>query len=151
MLVAVAAHCQRCWWAASAGGGADPSADLTRAHMLLRVALVGKWMLLSALVWIVLDSFSGLAAGAFRMQFGVQGAWGDIPIHLTEMAPPAFRATFPVVAYQLGNTVSSGSAEIEATGGDHLKTTIRGVMVPDNAKVHGILMGLWRGDYGYWA
>ena len=26
-----------------------------------------------------------------------------IPIHLAEMSPPAYRATFPGVAYQLGN------------------------------------------------
>ncbi|KAJ7148216.1 carboxylic acid transporter [Mycena filopes] len=92
-------------------------------------------------LWIIPDSFSGLAAGAFCIQFGVQGAWGVIPIHLAEMAPPAFRATFPGVAYQLGNMVSSASAQIEATGGDHLKTTIRGVVVPDYAKVQGILIG----------
>ena len=29
--------------------------------------------------------------------------WTQIPIHLSEMSPPAFRATFPGVAYQLGN------------------------------------------------
>ena len=28
---------------------------------------------------------------------------GQIPIQLAEMSPPAFRATFPGVAYQLGN------------------------------------------------
>ena len=27
----------------------------------------------------------------------------QIPIQLAEMSPPAFRATFPGVAYQLGN------------------------------------------------
>ncbi|KAJ7184789.1 hypothetical protein C8R46DRAFT_1343794 [Mycena filopes] len=47
----------------------------------------------------------------------------QISIHLAEMAPPAFRATFPVVAYQLGNMVFSASAQIEAAGGE--KTTIR--------------------------
>ncbi len=41
--------------------------------------------------------------------------------------------------------VSSASAQIEATGGDHLKTTIikNGVptVVPDYARVQGILIG----------
>ena len=54
-------------------------------------------------LWIIPDSFSGLAAGAFCLQIGVQGAWGVIPIFLAEMSPPGFRATFPGVAYQLGN------------------------------------------------
>ncbi|KAJ7032514.1 carboxylic acid transporter [Mycena alexandri] len=93
-------------------------------------------------LWIIPSSFSGLAAGAFCIQFGVQGAWGVIPIHLAEMAPPAFRATFPGVAYQLGNMVSSASAQIEATGGNNLKTTLKGVVVPDYAKVQGILLGV---------
>lgn len=35
---------------------------------------------------------------------GVQVNVGEqIPIQLAEMSPPAFRATFPGVAYQLGN------------------------------------------------
>ncbi|KAK7036163.1 MFS domain-containing protein [Favolaschia claudopus] len=94
-------------------------------------------------LWIIPDTFGGLAAGAFFVQFGVQGAWGVIPVHLAEMAPPAFRATFPGVAYQLGNAVSSASAQIEATGGDHLKTHVRFSPdpVPDYAKVQGILIG----------
>lgn len=42
-------------------------------------------------------------------------AWGVIPILLSEISPPAFRTTFPGVAYQLGNMVSSASAQIEAS------------------------------------
>lgn len=41
--------------------------------------------------------------------------------------------------------VSSASAQIEATGGDHLKTTIvkngKRTVVPDYARVQGILIG----------
>jgi len=92
-------------------------------------------------LWIIPNNFSALAAGAFCIQFGVQGAWGVIPIHLTEMAPPAFRATFPGVAYQIGNMISSAAAQIEATGGDHLKTVVNGNVVPDYGKVQGILIG----------
>jgi SHS family lactate transporter-like MFS transporter len=70
---------------------------------------------------------------------------GVIPILLAEMSPPGFRATFPGVTYQLGNMISSSSAQIEATGGDHLKTTIvvGGVrkVVDDYARVQGILIG----------
>jgi len=97
-------------------------------------------------LWILPNNFSGLAAGAFCIQVGVQGAWGVIPIFLTEISPPAFRATFPGVAYQLGNMVSSASAQIEATGGDHLKVNLtqngKTTQVADYAKVQAILIGV---------
>ncbi|KAF9497945.1 MFS general substrate transporter [Pleurotus eryngii] len=113
-----------------------------RLTIILFVVLIGAFIPL----WIIPSTFGGLAAGAFCIQFGVQGAWGVIPILLAEMSPPAFRATFPGVAYQLGNMVSSASAQIEATGGGNLRTTIikDGVPtdVPDYATVQGILIGV---------
>jgi MFS transporter, SHS family, lactate transporter len=48
-----------------------------------------------------------LALGGFLMQFMVQGAWGVVPAHLNELSPPAVRGTFPGLAYQLGNFLSS--------------------------------------------
>ena len=42
----------------------------------------------------------------------VQGAWGVIPVHLNELSPPAFRASFPGIAYQIGNMISSPAAEM---------------------------------------
>ncbi|KAI5830356.1 MFS general substrate transporter [Schizophyllum commune Tattone D] len=121
-----------------------------------RLTIVAFVCLLAAFIplWILPNGFSALAAGAFCVQFGVQGAWGVIPIQLAEMSPPAFRATFPGVAYQLGNMVSSASAQIEATGGDHQRTTLKNpdgtlvikdgqpVDIPDYAKVQGILIGV---------
>lgn len=113
-----------------------------RLSILIHVVLIGVFIPL----WILPSSFSALAAGAFCIQWGVQGAWGVIPIHLSEMSPPAFRATFPGVAYQIGNMVSSAAAQIEATAGDNLKITVvqNGVVkqVPDYAKVQGILIGV---------
>ncbi|KAG1732452.1 carboxylic acid transporter protein [Suillus paluster] len=113
-----------------------------RLTIVIFVLLVGAFIPL----WVLPSSFSGLSAGAFWIQVGVQGAWGVIPIQLAEMSPPAFRATFPGVAYQLGNMVSSASAQIEATGGNNLKTTImqNGVLtvVPDYATVQAIFIGV---------
>ncbi|TCD70885.1 hypothetical protein EIP91_001193 [Steccherinum ochraceum] len=109
-----------------------------RLTIVIFVLLIGVFIPL----WIIPSSFSALAAGAFCIQFGVQGAWGVIPIQLAEMSPPAFRATFPGVAYQIGNMVSSASAQIEATGGDQLRTTLNGKDVPDYATVQGILIGV---------
>jgi SHS family lactate transporter-like MFS transporter len=55
-----------------------------------------------------------LAVGGFLMQFMVQGAWGAIPVHLNEMSPPAVRAIFPGLAYQLGNVLSSRNSVLQA-------------------------------------
>ncbi|KAG1882766.1 major facilitator superfamily domain-containing protein [Suillus subluteus] len=97
-------------------------------------------------LWVIPTSFSALSAGAFCIQVGVQGAWGVIPIQLAEMSPPAFRATFPGVAYQIGNMVSSASAQIEATGGANFQTTVikDGVSTsePDYATVQAIFIGV---------
>jgi len=112
-----------------------------------RLTIISFILLIGAFIplWILPSSFSGLAAGAFCIQFGVQGAWGVIPIQLAELSPPAFRATFPGVAYQLGNMISSASAQIEATGGENLvKTIIKNgklITVPNYGAVQGILIG----------
>jgi SHS family lactate transporter-like MFS transporter len=55
-----------------------------------------------------------LALGGFLMQFMVQGAWGVIPAHLNELSPPAVRGTFPGLAYQLGNLLSSRNGVLQA-------------------------------------
>ncbi|KAG1727821.1 carboxylic acid transporter protein [Suillus lakei] len=113
-----------------------------RLTIVIFVLLIGAFIPL----WVLPSSFSSLSAGAFCIQVGVQGAWGVIPIQLAEMSPPAFRATFPGVAYQIGNMISAASAQIEATGGDNLKTTIikNGVptVVPDYATVQAIFIGV---------
>lgn len=70
-----------------------------RLTIIIFIVLTGAFIPL----WILPNTFSGLSAGAFWLQFGVQGAWGVIPIQLAEMSPPGFRATFPGVTYQLGN------------------------------------------------
>jgi len=108
-----------------------------RLTIMFFIILIGCFIPL----WILPHGFSPLSAGAFCLQFGVQGAWGVIPIQLAELSPPAFRATFPGLMYQLGNMVSSASAQIETTGGNHLRTILNGQNVPDYAKVQGILLG----------
>ncbi|PSK35073.1 Carboxylic acid transporter [Elsinoe australis] len=62
--------------------------------------------------WIMPHGESHLSASGFFMQFFVQGAWGVIPIHLNELSPPAYRSSFPGITYQLGNMISSPSAQI---------------------------------------
>jgi MFS transporter, SHS family, lactate transporter len=70
-----------------------------------------------SLVVIPLWSFGGsipvLAAGAFLMQVGVQGAWGIIPAHLNELSPDSVRGLLPGFAYQLGILFAAPTNNIE--------------------------------------
>ncbi|MEG8180194.1 MFS transporter [Nocardia terpenica] len=54
-----------------------------------------------------------LCLGSFLMQVMVQGAWGVIPAHLTEMSPDAIRGFYPGVTYQLGNLLASLNLPIQ--------------------------------------
>src|SRR5262249_10524101 len=82
------------------------------AALALSLAMIWPW------------SFGGsialLAAGAFLMQFGVQGAWGIVPAHLNEVAPDAVRGLVPGLAYQLGILIASPTSNLEHWLRDHL-------------------------------
>ena len=54
-----------------------------------------------------------LVLGSFLMQLLVQGAWGVIPAHLTEMSPDAIRGFYPGVTYQLGNVLAAANLPIQ--------------------------------------
>jgi SHS family lactate transporter-like MFS transporter len=54
-----------------------------------------------------------LCLGSFVMQLFVQGAWGVIPAHLTEMSPDAIRGLYPGVTYQLGNLLAAFNLPIQ--------------------------------------
>jgi len=97
-----------------------------------------------------------LAAGAFAMQFSVQGAWGVIPAHLNELSPPEIRATFPGFVYQLGNLLAAVNLNLqiaiaEAHGNDYglamalvvgTVVVVIAVMVVLGREQRGISMGL---------
>jgi SHS family lactate transporter-like MFS transporter len=63
--------------------------------------------------WAFGSSLFVLAAGAFMMQMGVQGAWGIIPVHLNELSPDEVRGLVPGLAYQLGILIASPTNSIE--------------------------------------
>ncbi|QPG77312.1 hypothetical protein FOA43_004721 [Brettanomyces nanus] len=96
-------------------------------------ALIYPWAFVSG---------SGINAGAFFLQFCVQGAWGSVPVHLSELAPAEFRAFVVGLAYQLGNLASSASSTIETSIGENFPITL-----PDSkpgynyAKVMAIFVG----------
>ncbi|HET9596960.1 MAG TPA: MFS transporter [Anaeromyxobacteraceae bacterium] len=54
-----------------------------------------------------------LCLGSFLMQVFVQGAWGIIPAHLTELSPDAIRGFYPGVTYQLGNCLAAFNLPIQ--------------------------------------
>ncbi|KAF2841275.1 MFS general substrate transporter [Patellaria atrata CBS 101060] len=89
--------------------------------------------------WILPTSERGLSASGFFMQFFVQGAWGVIPIHLNELSPPAFRSLFPGLTYQIGNMISSPSAQIvNAIAESHFLKNHMG----DRVEAYGPTMGI---------
>ena len=65
-------------------------------------------------LWAYSHTAGMLALGAFGMQFFVQGAWGVIPAHLSELAPNALRGTFTGLAYQTGNLIASYNATLQS-------------------------------------
>jgi SHS family lactate transporter-like MFS transporter len=73
---------------------------------------------IAALVVIPLWAFAPnqalLISGAFLMQFMVQGAWGVIPAHLSEVSPDSVRAFLPGFAYQSAGLLASSVVYIEA-------------------------------------
>ena len=75
-------------------------------------------------LWAYSRTAAMLALGAFGMQFFVQGAWGVIPAHLSELAPNVLRGTFTGLAYQTGNLIASYNATLQSRiadshGGDY--------------------------------
>ena len=65
-------------------------------------------------LWAYSHTAAMLALGAFAMQFFVQGAWGVIPAHLSELSPTAMRGTFTGFAYQTGNLIASYNATLQS-------------------------------------
>ena len=66
-------------------------------------------------LWIFSPGIALISAGAFLMQFMVQGVWGVIPAHINELAPDRLRAFLPGFAYQVGVLIASSAPYIEAS------------------------------------
>lgn len=88
------------------------------------IVIASIWALPLIPLWAFSSRPALLAAGAFLLQFGVQGAWGVVPAHLNELAPDSVRGTFPGFVYQLGNLLASVNTTLQAgiassRGGDY--------------------------------
>ncbi len=64
-------------------------------------------------IWAYSSSAGSLCVGAFLMQVVVQGAWGVVPAHLSELSPDAIRGFYPGVTYQLGNCIAAFNLPIQ--------------------------------------
>jgi MFS transporter, SHS family, lactate transporter len=80
-----------------------------------RFSMISALLLSLAVIpmWAFGSSFYVLVAGAFLMQAGVQGAWGIIPAHLTELSPDETRGLVPGLAYQIGILIAAPTGTIE--------------------------------------
>src|SRR5881397_1745235 len=76
------------------------------------LALVGALVVIP--LWAFAPSLPLLVAGAFVMQFFVQGAWGVIPAHITELSPDSVRGFLPGFAYQCGVARASSIPHLQA-------------------------------------
>jgi SHS family lactate transporter-like MFS transporter len=65
-------------------------------------------------LWAYAPSTALLVLGAFLVQFMVQGSWGIIPAHLSELSPDSVRGFMPGFSYQCGVLVASSVVYIEA-------------------------------------
>ena len=71
-------------------------------------------------LWAYAPRVGLLIAGAFLMQFFVQGAWGVIPAHLSELSPNAIRGFLPGFAYQCGVLLAGSVGTLEAIFAEHM-------------------------------
>jgi SHS family lactate transporter-like MFS transporter len=107
------------------------SQKLGRRRSIMIAAALG---ILLIPLWVFSPTLSLLVIGGFGMQFMVQGAWGIVPAHLTELSPPDLRGTFPGFAYQLGNLFAANAAFVES----RLATRFGATGHPDYAKALGL-------------
>jgi len=71
-------------------------------------------------LWAFGTSLAVLAVGSFLMQAGVQGAWGVIPVHLSELSADETRGLVPGLAYQLGILIAAPTNTVEFMLREHV-------------------------------
>jgi MFS transporter, SHS family, lactate transporter len=86
-----------------------------------RFAMMGAFFLAMLVVplWAYGAGTGLLVAGAFILQFMVQGAWGIIPAHITELSPDSVRGFLPGFAYHCGVLLAGYVAWFEAVIAQH--------------------------------
>jgi MFS transporter, SHS family, lactate transporter len=93
--------------------------DRIGRRRMIVAALAGALVLIP--LWAFAPNVYLLGLGAFLMQVMVQGAWGVIPAHITELSPDAVRGVLPGLGYQCGAMIAGwmpviGAAIASKTG-----------------------------------
>jgi len=78
--------------------------DRIGRRRMIVTALAGALLLIP--LWAFAPNVWLLGVGAFFMQVMVQGAWGVIPAHITELSPDGVRGVLPGFGYQCGAAIS---------------------------------------------
>jgi SHS family lactate transporter-like MFS transporter len=68
-------------------------------------------------LWVFSPTTAMLAVGAFFIQFGVHGAWGVVPAHISELSPDHIRGFLPGFAYQCGILLAGTITYLQALFG----------------------------------
>jgi len=79
--------------------------------LVLATAAVPLWAYAPSVAWLVV--------GAFLIQFMMQGAWGVVPAHLSELSPDSVRGFLPGFAYQCGALLAGSVVYFEAILAQH--------------------------------
>jgi SHS family lactate transporter-like MFS transporter len=109
--------------------------------LLLAVAMIPLWTLS--------PNTAMLVTGAFLMQFMVQGAWGVIPAHLSELSPDNVRGFLPGFSYQCGVLISSSIGVVQALFAEHMSYATTMAMTAGVVFVGGaIVAGLGKENRG---
>jgi SHS family lactate transporter-like MFS transporter len=85
------------------------------------LALIGA--ILAVPLWAFAPSVTLLIVGAFLLQLFVQGAWGVIPAHITELSPDSVRGFLPGFAYQCGILIAGTITTVEAALAERMSYT----------------------------
>jgi MFS transporter, SHS family, lactate transporter len=78
--------------------------DRIGRRRMIVAALAGALVLIP--LWAFAPNVYLLGLGAFLMQVMVQGAWGVIPAHITELSPDGVRGVLPGFGYQCGAAIA---------------------------------------------
>jgi MFS transporter, SHS family, lactate transporter len=71
-------------------------------------------------LWAYAPTVPLLITGAVAIQFMVQGAWGVMPAHLSELSPNAIRGFLPGFGYQCGALLAGSVGYLEALFAEHM-------------------------------
>ncbi len=86
---------------------------------VIRLAFIGAVLVIPLWAFAPTGNIVFLAAGGFLIQFMLQGAWGTIPAHLSELSPDAVRGFLPGFGYQCGALIAGTVPFIQ----EHLSQT----------------------------